>query len=191
MLLQGISCDFKNTKDRHDIDFISLKVKWPDVYMPAHIPTIEIGIVRIRMCKPSLVTIPKIMNYWLCGTDFQVLLYWLKLTSLPRDSWCHWQCCQIYISIVWSHFCHNILCNSYVKTKLIIHLYTGRILIFQLTAATSSKVWKHDKFKREWSQHYNKCKSNMGQDQVSGGVSILSWLSEPFGNVLWKLPGIW
>ena len=29
----------------------------------------------------------------------------------------------------------------------------------------TQKVRRHDKFRKEWSQHYNKCKSQMGQDQ--------------------------
>ena len=37
----------------------------------------------------------------------------------------------------------------------------------------TQKARRHDKFRKEWSQHSNKCKSQMGQDQVSGGVSTL------------------
>ena len=40
--------------------------------------------------------------------------------------------------------------------------------------------------KRHWSQQKNTCKSQMGQDQVSGGVSILCWHAAPVANVLWK-----
>ena len=51
----------------------------------------------------------------------------------------------------------------------------------------TQKVRRHDKFKKEWSQHQNKCKSQMGQDQVSEGVSVLCWLAAPvamfYGNV--------
>ena len=43
----------------------------------------------------------------------------------------------------------------------------------------TQKVRRHDKFRKEWSQHQNKCKSQMGQDQVSGGVSVLCWLAAP------------
>ena len=50
------------------------------------------------------------------------------------------------------------------------------------------KVRRHDKFRKEWSQHKNKCKSQMGQDQVSGGVSVLCWLAAPvamfYGNLM-------
>ena len=46
----------------------------------------------------------------------------------------------------------------------------------------TQKFRRHDKFREEWSQHYNKYKSQMGQDQVSGGVSILcllaAWVDE-------------
>ena len=41
------------------------------------------------------------------------------------------------------------------------------------------KVRRNDKFRTEWSQHKIKCKSQMGQDQVSGGVSVLCWLTAP------------
>ena len=41
----------------------------------------------------------------------------------------------------------------------------------------TQKVCRHDKFRKEWSQHKNKCKSQMGQDQVSGGVSVICWLA--------------
>ena len=51
----------------------------------------------------------------------------------------------------------------------------------------TQKVRRHDKFRKEWSQHWNKCKSQMGQDQVSGGVSVLCWLAAPvamfYGNL--------
>ena len=51
----------------------------------------------------------------------------------------------------------------------------------------TQKVRRHDKFRKEWSQHQNKCKSQMGQDQVSGGVSVLCWLAAPvamfYGNL--------
>ena len=51
----------------------------------------------------------------------------------------------------------------------------------------TQKVRRHDKFRKEWSQHYNKCMSQMGQDQVSGGVSVLCWLAAPvamfYGNL--------
>ena len=43
----------------------------------------------------------------------------------------------------------------------------------------TQKVRRHDKFRKEWSQHYNKCKSQMGQDQVSGGVSVICLLATP------------
>ena len=36
----------------------------------------------------------------------------------------------------------------------------------------TEKVRTHGKFRNEWSQRYNKCKSHMGQDQVSGGVFV-------------------
>ena len=45
----------------------------------------------------------------------------------------------------------------------------------------------HDKFRKELFQHKNKRKSQMGQDQVSRGVSVLCWLAAPvavfFGNL--------
>ena len=51
----------------------------------------------------------------------------------------------------------------------------------------TQKVRRHDKFRNEWSQYQNKCKSQMGQDQVSGGVSVLCWLAAPvamfYGNL--------
>ena len=40
ILLQTISGDFKSTKDRHYIDFISFNVKCPNVYTHAHFPTV-------------------------------------------------------------------------------------------------------------------------------------------------------
>ena len=41
----------------------------------------------------------------------------------------------------------------------------------------TQEVRRQDKFRKEWSQRQNKCKSQMGQDQVSGGVSVLCSLS--------------
>ena len=40
ILSQRISCDFMNTKGRHDIGFISFNVKCPNVYTHAHFPTV-------------------------------------------------------------------------------------------------------------------------------------------------------
>ena len=51
----------------------------------------------------------------------------------------------------------------------------------------TQKVRRHDKFGKEWSQHLNKCKSQMGQNQVSGGISVLYRLAAPvamfYGNL--------
>ena len=74
ILSPRISGDFMNEKDGHHIDFISFYVKCLNVYTHAHIPTVVIGISRISICSPSLAIIPKIMKYWLCGTNFQVFL---------------------------------------------------------------------------------------------------------------------
>ena len=41
------------------------------------------------------------------------------------------------------------------------------------------KVRRHEKFRKEWSHYYNKCKSQMGHDQVSGEVNVLCWLAAP------------
>ena len=41
------------------------------------------------------------------------------------------------------------------------------------------KVRQLDKFWKRWSQHYNICKSQMGQDQVSGGVSVTFLIKLP------------
>ena len=52
----------------------------------------------------------------------------------------------------------------------------------------TQKVRRHDKPRKEWSQHKNKCKSEMEQDQVSGGLSVLCLLAAPvavfYGNLL-------
>ena len=45
------------------------------------------------------------------------------------------------------------------------------------------KVLRHDKFRKERSQHKNKRKSQMGQDHVSGGVSVLCLLAAPVAMV--------
>ena len=52
----------------------------------------------------------------------------------------------------------------------------------------TQKVRRHDKFRKEWSQHYNKCKSQLGQDQVSEGVSVLCWLAAPVAMFYGNLP---
>ena len=41
------------------------------------------------------------------------------------------------------------------------------------------------------SRQKNICKSQMGQDQVFGGVSVLCWHAAPVANVLWKPLAIW
>ena len=41
-------------------------------------------------------------------------------------------------------------------------------------------------FECQWSQQKNICKSKIGQDQVSGGVSVLCWHAAPVAYVLWK-----
>ena len=50
------------------------------------------------------------------------------------------------------------------------------------------KVRIHDMLRRNWSQHNNKCKSQMGQDQVSGGLSVLCWLAAPVPMFYGNLP---
>ena len=51
----------------------------------------------------------------------------------------------------------------------------------------TQKVRRYDKLGKEWSQHKNKCKSQMGQDQVPGGVSVFCWHAAPvamfYGNL--------
>ena len=46
----------------------------------------------------------------------------------------------------------------------------------------NSKVRRQDKFRRDWSRHSSK----VGQDQVSGGISVLCWHAAPVAYVLWK-----
>ena len=41
---------------------------------------------------------------------------------------------------------------------------------------------------KSWSQHYNKCKSKIGQDHVSGGVSVLCWLAASIAMFYGNLP---
>ena len=44
----------------------------------------------------------------------------------------------------------------------------------------TQKVRIYDKFRKEWSQQKNKCKSQMEQDQVSKRVSVLYWPAAPY-----------
>ena len=46
-----------------------------------------------------------------------------------------------------------------------------------------------DKFRRDLSQHFNKCKSKMEQDQMFGGASVLCWLAAPLQMFYWNLLG--
>ena len=71
ILSHRISGDFMNTKDRRYIGFIGFNVKCLNVYTHAHFPTV---VFTVNICRNSLAAIPKIMNYWLCGTNFQVFL---------------------------------------------------------------------------------------------------------------------
>ena len=52
----------------------------------------------------------------------------------------------------------------------------------------NQKVRRHDKYRNEWSQHWNKCKYQMGQDQVFGGVSVLCLLAAPVVRVHRNIP---
>ena len=52
----------------------------------------------------------------------------------------------------------------------------------------NSKVREQDKFLRDWSQRKTHASPKVGQDQVSGGESVLCWHAAPVANVLWK-PG--
>ena len=54
--------------------------------------------------------------------------------------------------------------------------------------APKFKVQKHGKLRRNWSQHQNKFKSQMGQDQVSGEVCALCWLAAPIVMFYGNLP---
>ena len=69
-----ISCDFLNTKFNHNIGFMSLIVKGPNVYTHAHIRSeVKIGNINISIGRSSLDTIQKIMHYKCCGINFHVL----------------------------------------------------------------------------------------------------------------------
>ena len=48
------------------------------------------------------------------------------------------------------------------------------------------KVRKQDKFRRIGLDITTHASPKVGQDQVSGGVSVLSWHAAPITNVLWK-----
>ena len=52
----------------------------------------------------------------------------------------------------------------------------------------TQKVSRHDKLRKGWSQHKSKCKSQMGQDQVSGGLSVLCWHAAPVAMFYGNLP---
>ena len=130
-----------NTKDRHDIDFISLFVLTLNVRCLdtcAHSNRSLISIVRISICKPSQVTIPQIMNYWLCSSFniLNIFLSWRRysMTHDVIDSVVK----LIFLLYAWFH--HNRLYQSLVQTKWSTHSCTGRETAFEPTAATSSKI---------------------------------------------------
>ena len=50
----------------------------------------------------------------------------------------------------------------------------------------NSKVRKQDKFKKTGLNIRTLASPKVGQDQVSGGVSVLCWNVAPVANVLWK-----
>ena len=50
----------------------------------------------------------------------------------------------------------------------------------------TQKIRKQYKFRRSWSQHQTIFKSQLEQDQVSWGVSVLCWHATSVANVLWK-----
>ena len=96
----------------------------------------------------------------------------------------------------------RVVCPSDVDSNMMGELkrssYILRIFKFEGEAKTevprdvrNSKVRKQDKFRRKWSQHRTLASPKVGQDQVSGGVSVLCWHAAPVANVLWKHLAIW
>ena len=49
------------------------------------------------------------------------------------------------------------------------------------------KVWKHDKFGKDWPQPKNTCNSQMGQDNASEGVCVPRRHTTPVANILWVI----
>ena len=60
---------------------------------------------------------------------------------------------------------------------------TFRSKIEVLRNVQNSKIRKQDKFRRDLSQHKNKCKSQGGTGPVSGGVIILCLHAAPFAKL--------
>ena len=60
------------------VDFFAVKIElfWRDA---AHILN---SIFRINICRLNLATIPRLMNYWLCGINVQVLFIRFFLIKL-------------------------------------------------------------------------------------------------------------
>ena len=63
------------------------------------------------------------------------------------------------------------------STKMHTPFLTGLKEKRSTEGSSKLKVRKHDKLRWKWSQHQNKCKFQMGQDQVSGRVSVLCLLA--------------
>ena len=78
---QRISGNFMNTKDRHHIELFKREM-FKCLYACANSNHSLIGIFRIRICKPSLATIPKIMNYWFMWYTFSCILTSIFLIKL-------------------------------------------------------------------------------------------------------------
>ena len=74
------------------------------------------------------------------------------------------------------HYASAKSCTVWIQEKEIQRVKTEKSLSYGHARSNrgmfeTQKVRRHDKFRKEWSQQLNKCKSQMGQDQVSGGDS--------------------
>ena len=106
-----------------------------------------IGIFRINIYRHNLASIPKIINYWLYGTNCQAFLLRFSYNSIIVLSWRHYFTTHDVIDnvarlvfLLYASFRNLFLYKIQVYTKWSKSSYTGQITIFRLTAATSSKI---------------------------------------------------
>ena len=99
-------------------------------------------------------------------------------SGLPLIVWMHVNYCDFFRFELINAVLHKtmIQCNVEVIAKTEVP-----------RDVRNSKVQKQDKFRRRWSQHYTALANpKVGQDQVSGGVSVPCRHATPVADALWK-----
>ena len=159
---------------------------WPSPIMSGFHGAFATGVA----CQQGTLTLP---DTWFRPPFWDLLVLQLlrpNSSNLP----CLYSTFHIEYPLVLSRFCFKVPGKGAFFFSSVWQMYI-RDFIFEIWIegktevprdVRNSKVRKQDKFRRDWSQHRTLTSPKVGQDQVSGGVSVLFWHAAPVANILWK-----